>query len=176
MNPKSGCSTIKASLWQAADSLSGRNTYAGLPHEREEAPFLPLCAKQRDSRVNELRNAIFFSVVRNPYVRILSAYLDKIGREVSTWVWLSFAQRFGVNPEIGRSSLSFRDFLSMISGEPDELLNHHFRPQYLNILWPVPAPCCAVARELRGCGAPPVKPWRSHPTVFGARARGAGSS
>ena len=41
--------------------------------------------------------------------------------------------------------LSFRDFLRIIRTEPDELLDPHFRPQYLNLLWHI-CECAFIGR------------------------------
>lgn len=138
-NPKAACSTIKHSLWKAADRLTGKNTYKEDIHDRKGSPFVEdLFARNTYSR-DALADARIFSVVRNPYVRILSAYLDKIGGDPE--VWRPFAKRFGIRLGVGQAQLTFADFLRVIVSEPDELLNSHFRPQYLNLLFPLSKPC-----------------------------------
>jgi histidine ammonia-lyase len=87
----------------------------------------------------ELRAMTSFSVVRNPFMRTLSAYLNKIGKRNSS-VGRSFLERFGLRSGITQAELSFSDFLRLAECEPDELLNNHIRPQYLNLLHPFSKP------------------------------------
>jgi len=137
-NPKAGCGTIKASLWNWLDQMAQARTYAGVPHDRDAAPFVKDVFACDKFDTAALKSAVFFSVVRNPYVRILSAYLNKIVRNNS--IWQDFAKRFAFPETFAGKDLSFRDFLVIVTSEPDELLDVHFRPQYLNLLWPVCRP------------------------------------
>ena len=132
-NPKVASSTIKANIWVASDETKGVSTYVGNPHARAVSPFKNDIFSQAAPDLLRLNEATFFSVVRNPYVRILSAYLQKIG--VNQPVWNGFARRFGLRQDITKKELSFRDFLLLLTSEQDELLDPHFRPQYMNLLW-----------------------------------------
>ena len=137
-NPKAGCGTIKASLWNWLDQQARVKTYAGAPHDRAADPFADDVFAREECDPAALKSAVFFSVVRNPYVRILSAYLNKIVRDNP--IWRGFAERFAFPASFTGKDLSFRDFLVILTCEPDELLDVHFRPQYLNLLWPVCRP------------------------------------
>ncbi len=86
-----------------------------------------------------MRDAVMFSVVRNPFVRLLSAYLSKIGKRNNS-TWRSFCYRFQLNPLLTPRELSFSHFLRIIAEEPDELLDRHFAPQYMNLLLPFSSP------------------------------------
>lgn len=137
-NPKCACTTIKHALWMASDAREGRNTFAGNVHDRKADPFagnvFKLSARQRE----RLAGATVFSVVRNPFARALSAYVDKVANDPA--VWPVFLTRFGLRPTVGRRELSFADFLGLIAVAQDDLLDGHFRPQCRNLLLPLARP------------------------------------
>lgn len=131
-NPKAGCSTVRRSLWQAHDSRTGTSTYKGTPHRKEGSPF------RNDPRhlsmmVDELRSAKWFSLVRNPYARVLSAYLDKFRPNGDPNVIRPFRKRYGWTK---RSLPTFPEFLRIIAADSPESLDHHFRPQTNLLLVP----------------------------------------
>lgn len=138
-NPKVACSTIKTSIWLAHDEKFEISTYDDDPHDRLHDPFVKNVFANSYNAAS-LANAKFFSVVRNPFVRTLSAYLDKIGSDRDPAIWGPFARRFRLDPKVTKAELSFRDFLIMICSEHDELLDPHFCPQYVNLLWPICRP------------------------------------
>lgn len=72
-----------------------------------------------------LESAYTFTVVRNPYARVLSAYLDKIaGKSHSpTGPRFAFTLRYG-----RKGDISFTDFLEIISGDAPHNLDRHWRP------------------------------------------------
>lgn len=135
-NAKAGSQTVKLSLWLASDRQQGVSTYQGKVENRASAPFVKDVLGTLDREL--LNRVAVFSVVRNPFVRALSAYSDKIASK--TKVRAEFASRFGLRPDLRRGELGLVDFLKLISGEPDELLDPAFRPQYLNLLLPFSAP------------------------------------
>ena len=138
-NPKVACSTIKKSIWLKDDEDKNQVTYAGDPHDKVASPF---CITQREKfmvwgiynlGLDNFINSTFFSVVRNPFVRILSAYLDKIaGSPRDLEVWIPLAMRCQL-PEEARPS--FIEFLHMICSEEPTLLDWHFAPQHVNLLY-----------------------------------------
>lgn len=116
-NPKVACSTIKNSM------LFGKVENV---HEQYIFP-----------QFNN-PSATLFSVVRNPYTRIVSAYLDKVGPGKDHWVWLPFCRKHNIDPE---SELSFKNFLEILdSDDSKEDMDHHFRPQYLNLFHGIVTP------------------------------------
>ena len=127
-NAKVACSTVKKSLWLSADSASYLPEVG--PHNRLSAPFCKDLVAV--ATAGTIASATFFTVVRNPFVRVLSAYLDKIvGNPRDTFVWHPFARRYRLSDA---TVLSFGDFLRMIADEDPYLLDQHFAPQYVNTL------------------------------------------
>ena len=109
-NPKVGCSSIKNSLLD------------GLVSNVHEQNIFPVFNNP---------HADIFSVVRNPYNRIVSAYLDKIGPKKDDWVWLPFCNKYKLDPEL---EISFQSFLKVLSYDSQEYdIDPHFRPQYYNL-------------------------------------------
>jgi hypothetical protein len=132
-NRKVACSTIQYSLWKATDQLNGKNTFKGVIHTRE-TPFVNDIFAIDTYDASKLKTAAVFSTVRNPYVRILSAYRNKVGKDPA--VWDVFRKRFGIRLGVTQAELSFSDFVNLVANEPDEILDVHFCPQYLNLLLP----------------------------------------
>jgi sulfotransferase famil protein len=128
-NAKVGCTTVKATLWKAlAPDTMTDDTDA---HAIEGSPFTNELAD-----LDWLAGAHIFSFVRNPHARIVSAYLNKIKhREKDTWA--AFTHRHGIDPE---TWLSFPAFIEILHAAPPETLNEHFRPQYLNLMYPLIRP------------------------------------
>jgi hypothetical protein len=134
-NPKVGCSTIKRALWIAADRMRGVETFAGRSHVRADSPFSKSVADLRaDDSFLTFCSATFFSVVRNPYARALSAYLDKIQTPSDPHVWMPFTRRYGIDIS---ARLSFSEFLSVIRSDDPIGVNEHFCPQTVNLLQPI---------------------------------------
>ncbi|WP_163025935.1 sulfotransferase family protein [Chachezhania antarctica] len=128
-NPKVGCSTIKNILWNSlADEPRARKVDV---HDVEASPF--------DNRIDQmdwLADARIFTFVRNPFVRVVSAYLNKIADQKPIQ-WSHFVRRYGVDsgPVIG-----FDAFIKLISEDAPERLDPHWRPQHLNLMYPFVQP------------------------------------
>lgn len=117
--PKTAGSTVLATLLPA----DGSPHLAGIvDHNTDES-------RNKMSAIHDLRGfwsslheaQVFrFAFVRDPYTRVLSAYLDKIasGREPRFAKWLGL-------PE----GASFLDFLRRISEQNVDAMNRHWRPQ-----------------------------------------------
>ena len=122
-NWKCGSSTIRSTLWAAEHSL-GLASQPGDPHE--PSPHSPFIADPRKwERVDE---NFVFTIARNPYVRVLSAYLDKVVNR-DRRVWEPFAARHGLFDE----TLSFLDFLKIVAGTSEGQMDPHWRPQTFNL-------------------------------------------
>lgn len=122
-NPKCGCSTVKNSLKQAQAARfrsDGRHVFElrADPHAADD------CLKRfgiSDLVRGDTRFVI--SSARNPYTRILSAYLDKIVN--------GDIRKF---PELGsRRPESFELFLDVLGRSDPSTLDPHFCPQYINL-------------------------------------------
>ncbi len=130
-NPKVGCTSVKRVMWLMEDARRGVQTFAGNPHDAQAAPF---------GRQGDLAAALdagtpvqVFSMVRNPYVRALSAYLSKIGPKVDRHVWSLFCKRYGLDP---KGTLRFRQFLRLLTFDAPEAMDQHFAPQVVNLMQP----------------------------------------
>lgn len=142
-NQKAGCTSIEYSLWKDYDRQTGQRTFKGRTHDRRSPikGVLELAQEDRD----RLQRIEVFSAVRNPFTRILSAYLHHVydadlrarwSRRLGLWrsplIRAQFFQAAGLD---SRRSLSFREFLERIADIPPERLTGHFRPQVENIWW-----------------------------------------
>ena len=131
-NPKAGCSTVLTSLWRAHDKLLGIDTFRSTPHRTEQSPFIRE-PPALTAFIDELREARWFSVVRNPYTRVLSAYLDKFLGDRDPNVLRPFRVRYGWPAE---REPTFSEFLRIIVEDGPETLDPHFRPQTHLLLLP----------------------------------------
>lgn len=111
-NPKVGCSTIKRSLL----GQDVGNVHLASHFNKLDNPFVPL-----------------FTIVRNPYTRIVSGYLNKIGPDRDdAYTWGRFYKKYGLSEN---SIPTFDEFINIICNSAEEDLDPHFRPQYLNIMF-----------------------------------------
>jgi hypothetical protein len=123
-NSKSGCSTIKQSLKTAQAEKYARE---GRPFVRHESPHADdECMRRSGLTPARCRDRYLFSCVRNPFARVLSAYLDK----VETGELVPYARLRGPRPT------SFEGFLREIATFEPIQLNDHFRPQRINLNYP----------------------------------------
>jgi hypothetical protein len=132
-NPKAGCSGIKAAMWAQIDRNTGHHTLpdGGMPHKLSRTPFVQSVFDTASYDFEKFKQSRFFTVVRNPFTRALSGYLNKIGKRSST-VWENFCRRYGVDPNDTRETYSFKEFLHTIAKDEIDQLDPHFRPQYIN--------------------------------------------
>lgn len=131
-NAKAGCSTIKSSMWK---SISPKTFNENVPPHNKKltgSPFSPSIEAIAGGMDGFVKSS-FFTVVRNPYTRVVSAYLDKVMREKRDQaVWVGICNRFGLKPN---SRPSLLQCLQMFSDENPSLLDQHFAPQYVNTLY-----------------------------------------
>jgi len=118
-NWKCGSSTVRHTLWTAEHAL-GTAVPPGVPHvPAAEEPFI-----NDPRRWEHARREFVFTIARNPYVRVLSAYLDKVVAHRHC-EWAKFAARH----QLGDAPLSFGEFLRLVSLTPAEEMDPHWRPQ-----------------------------------------------
>ncbi|WP_193164033.1 sulfotransferase family protein [Microbulbifer hainanensis] len=123
-NPKVACSSIKKSLWKFENGETPQNA-----HIRRESPF-PFLSEMED-KIQEFK---LFSIVRNPYSRALSAYLDKIGHGSDRHIWWPFCRDFKLARSTTKTQFTFLDFLKALNSTSASNLDPHFRPQFYNLL------------------------------------------
>lgn len=145
-NQKSGCTTIKYSLWQDHDRRTGARTFGGKTHDRVKTPFVIGRDALRGEGEAVIAAASVFTVVRSPFSRTLSAYLHHVNADgFATRLsrrfgfWRSQSLRDDIMGKLGlpRSHrLSFAEFLDALAarGQLDDLTGH-FRSQVQNTLW-----------------------------------------
>ena len=143
-NQKAGCTSIEYSLWTDQDRKTGRRTFRGKTHDRR-SPVLGGPAALRGESAEVWRGLQVFTVVRNPFSRILSAYLhhvfdanlgSRLTRRLGLWRSADIRRMFfaAVGTDPGKS-LTFEAFVERLVDTPPERLTGHFRPQVANILW-----------------------------------------
>lgn len=116
--PKAGSTSLGYSLLKAI--------YPGLsaiPLDTHEISFLMDANIRRHVSSND-SNDIFFTVVRNPFARIVSVYRDYV--EASARENLFDDYLFGILSK----ALSFRDFVKRVEGIPDLLKHPQIKPQH----------------------------------------------
>lgn len=111
-NAKVACSTIKNSLLFG----KAKNVHEQFLFPQFNNPF-----------------AEIFSVVRNPYDRAVSAYIDKVGPNKDHWVWNPFCKRYGLDRNV---QISFEDFLNiLLEDNTPKSIDQHFRAQSYNLIF-----------------------------------------
>jgi len=73
----------------------------------------------------ETKDESFFTVVRNPFARLVSVYRDFFETKHAEFIYADYL--FGILPQ----TISFAEFVSRISRIPDRLKDQHIKPQHL---------------------------------------------
>ena len=136
-NAKAACSTIQTTLLKTEYELGLREHY---PIEGRNSDGTRYFTNELDS-ITELDGCFKFSSIRNPYVRALSTYLDKIVGKRDE-VYKQYYKSFPEAPK----DLSFFEYLENLKEMHPALMDPHWRPQVYNIAYGhIPLQClCAV--------------------------------
>ena len=120
-NPKVATREIERALWD----LRAPEQAPANPHSFRETPFWQ--PAQIIAGFDELGGCEWFTGARNPFARFVSAYIDKDQRAP----WARIAPTFGMSPNARPTP---RELLKIMSETAPERIDHHFRPQHLNVL------------------------------------------
>lgn len=123
-NAKSGCSTIKAALWKHHGKLNNLDLPETIPPKMNHGEGF----WSKDYAGIFSQSPYIFSVVRNPYTRVLSAYLDKICKP-----GILRSQFYLQNNIPLDADISFSEFLGIIE-ENQCIHDQHWRRQSENLL------------------------------------------
>lgn len=121
---KTGCSTVQKTLAQVYADSVGLKSLSN-PHSSAKVQYFYTYKDiDRPPILDILRSAPLFTLVRNPYVRVLSAYLDKIvgNRKEKAY----FAKRHGLDPD---AEIHFDQFISALATELPPEMDRHWVPQ-----------------------------------------------
>lgn len=159
--PKAGCSTIKRTL----QSMEAEGRGVRLPenvHDKANSPLQsPADAVLTVRELLREADLFRFCYVRNPFTRVLSAYLDKIVE--NEWERDRLAPTLGLSPE---HISSLKVFLEAVAMQPNHMRDIHWRTQ-TSLLRPDEIPYDFVGRfESIGASLRRVVT-RVSPTAFG---------
>lgn len=77
--------------------------------------------------LNEAGTEIFFTVVRNPFARLVSVYRDFFETDHGSFIYQDYL--FGILDQ----KITFAEFVDRVSRIPDRLKDQHLKPQHLFI-------------------------------------------
>ena len=133
--PKVACSSFKRIVF-ALEGVKIDSQHLDLVHARAKQYSLRNYPYDTAKKLLHSNEYFRFAIVRNPWDRLISAYLDKfvscqelIPRFVNEFV-RSYYRSCGIKPDINKS-ITFRQFIEHIKNTDDDLLDVHFKPQYL---------------------------------------------
>lgn len=126
--PKVACSTIKMALIKMELNEPNMNTTFTM-HNLTRSPFLTLKQVGNLNKFLKRKDIFRFTFVRNPYSRLLSAYLDKVVKNMPPKQ--NILKHYGKNWKEHRDFfVSFDDFVDIICDMKVEEMDQHWRNQY----------------------------------------------
>jgi hypothetical protein len=132
--PKNACSTLKFILRRVElDDVTIENTKQ--IHNRQYSPLLRPCQLWDVDALLNSSQFKRFTFVRNPYTRVLSAFLDKIAGNNRRLKEPLFTILDRDIKEIS-SPISFVDFLRAIRQQSPLEMDHHWRQQSIQAFYP----------------------------------------
>lgn len=127
--PKVACSTIKCTLQQLElnDSNLHWDEFEDI-HNRTLSPLLQPSQVGDFDKLNQDKEYFKFCFVRNPYTRLLSAYIEKIkGNKLQK---RSILAQLGYEVENISREITFGEFVHAVVAQPIGFMDPHWRPQY----------------------------------------------
>lgn len=138
--PKVACSTIKLTLHRLEiENPKLEKNFRNI-HSREYSPLLKPTQVGNFEQLLKSKKYTKFCFVRNPYTRLLSAYLDKIdSREEDVWIRHreNYFKACGTKPKTEKElmrDIPFEQFVKNISTHTIKQMDPHWRPQYYQTL------------------------------------------
>jgi hypothetical protein len=141
--PKVACSTIKRTLSNAEQGFVsefqdnfpvrsyGYTKFLVDIHDRRQSLLKwPTDRGELISLVE--RSRLTFAFVRNPYTRVLSAYLDKFGANLERRIL--FMKKLGIEDPGPSPEISFVEFLELAAKQEAGAMNAHWRPQSYHLI------------------------------------------
>jgi len=130
--PKAACSTLKLTLQRM--ELDDPAYQPARVHARKGSPLASptRLGAERVAALLADDAVLKFAFVRNPYTRLLSAYLDKIARRGKDRA--QRLQDLGFDPQTRTRELPFSRFVQRIAEQSDYEMNPHWRPQSAQLL------------------------------------------
>ena len=122
--PKTGCSSIRRSL-QYLEVNAETELLPEIVHDKKNSPLSGLYTHSQNAESLLYANDYFkFTFVRNPFTRILSAYLDKFVH--NTWERNIRISDLGYDSSY---NFTFTHFLNYVNDQQKNLLDIHWIPQ-----------------------------------------------
>lgn len=122
--PKVACSTVKKSLQTLEGKLLDVELHENV-HDKNASPLQsPLDVEV--SLEDLLRDSFVFTFVRNPFLRVLSCYLDKV--DGGQWERNIRMPKLGLSPKV---RISFVEFLQIVKSQSSFDMDIHWMPQAL---------------------------------------------
>jgi len=132
--PKCACSTIKRTLHKYEVSVLSPPPHVPVHPSPVESPFIKPYQLSKGSLMLTLQSKDFFkfSFVRNPYTRVLSAYLDKINTNQKPKEQIIMTLWDKLKPM--DTQISFESFLGALQQIDPLKMDPHWRPMHLILL------------------------------------------
>lgn len=127
--PKTGCSSIKTLLQRM--ELESPTFYRSEFEDIHNRNFSPLLKPHQVGSFDEFlarSDIVKFCFVRNPFTRLLSAYLDKI--EQSKFQKRQILMHLGKDASRTNEPISFEEFVNAVCEQPIVNMDAHWRVQY----------------------------------------------
>lgn len=135
-SPKCACSTVKNTIQRKEAELMNIVLPKGYNVHKSHFPLLAIkdIGIEKFFDLLKSENIVKFSIVRNPFTRLLSAYLEKIVfPDIPFWEGrIELYRRAGKDPN---KTMTFEEFLQTISQLSFYEMDQHWRPLTYKLFW-----------------------------------------